>query len=282
MLFAPGNHPRKVEKCLTLGADAVILDLEDAVAVAEKVGTRGPVVDALQKPRNCLGYVRVNPFETDYCYGDLQAVVVAGVDGIVLPKVESASQLEAVEWLIQALERERDLPVGRIDLLPIIETALGIENLPDIVQADCRVQRLSFGAGDYTLDTNMTWTRDELELLDARSAVVRASRAAGLEPPIDSVWIEIQDDEGFLASCERVRGLGYAGKLCIYPTQVTTANAVFTPSDEQVATARRVVAAFEQAEREGSASIQLDGYMVDYPIVEKARQTLALFERISQ
>ncbi len=124
-LFAPGNHPRRVEKALTLGADAVILDLEDAVAVSEKAATRATVVAALGTPRRCRGYVRVNAVGTEWGFADLLAVVRPGVDGIVLPKVEGADQLRAVEWAVGALEREHGLSPGGIDLIPIIETALG-------------------------------------------------------------------------------------------------------------------------------------------------------------
>src|SRR5471032_1569458 len=116
-LFAPGNHPRRVEKALALDADAVILDLEDAVAVAEKVATRKTVVEALSKPRTCKGYVRVNAIGTQWCLGDVTEVVRPGIDGIVLPKVESAADLRTIDWLITNLERERGLPHGGIDLL---------------------------------------------------------------------------------------------------------------------------------------------------------------------
>jgi len=281
LMFAPGNHPRKVEKVFTLGADGVILDLEDAVAVDEKVATRQTVVDALQAPRSCMGYVRVNAFDTPYCYGDLCAVVTAGVDGIILPKVESSDQLLAVEWLMSNLESDAGLSPGSIDLLPIIETGLGVTALEDIASSDTRVRRLSFGAGDYTLDVNSAWSRNEEELAYARSRVVNVSRAAGLEPPLDTGWIEIKDDEGFADSVHRAKRYGFQGKLCIYPTQVAVTNDIFTPGEAELKRAQQIVDAFEEAEKAGSASIQIDGYFVDYPIVEKARRTLDLMARIN-
>ena len=131
----PGNHGRRVEKALTLGADAVILDLEDAVAIAEKVATRKTVVDVLSAPRRCKGYIRVNAIGTRWCMGDLMAVVRPGVDGIVLPKVESAADLRTIDWMITNLERERGLPMGSIDLMPIIETAAGFSRLDRILAA---------------------------------------------------------------------------------------------------------------------------------------------------
>jgi citrate lyase subunit beta/citryl-CoA lyase len=279
-LFAPGNHPRKLEKVFGVGADAVILDLEDAVATAEKPATRQTVVGALQRRRGCLGYVRVNAMNTEFCYGDLQAVVRPGLDGVILPKVESAWQLKAIDWLLAELERVNGLEVGNIDLMPIIETGAGMAVVNEIAGAGTRVRRLAFGAGDYMLDMGLAWTRGEEELNHARAAVAVASRAAGLEPPIDSVWVELKDKEGFEKSARRVLRMGYQGKMCIHPDQVAVTNGVFSPSDEEVANAERVVAAFLEAEAQGSASIQLDGHFIDYPFVYRAQRILAAAERI--
>jgi len=280
LLFAPGNHPRKVEKCLTLDADAVILDLEDAVANAEKEATRAVVVAALSTPRRALGYVRVNATDTPYCYGDIQAVVRPGVDGIVLPKLERPGDLETVDWLMAQLERDRGLPVGGIDVLPIIETGRGLKAIDEICGARSRMRRLSFGAGDFTLDMGLTWTEGEEELAFARAAIVLACRAAGLEPPLDTVHIDLGRLAVLRSATERARGMGFQGKLCIHPEQVPVVNEVFTPGEEEVALARRYMQAFEEAEAAGSASIQVDGHFIDYPIVEKARRTVALAEAI--
>jgi citrate lyase subunit beta/citryl-CoA lyase len=274
-LFAPGNHPRRVEKALTLDADAVILDLEDACPVADKIATRPVVVGALQGARRPRGFVRVNPLSTTFGYGDLVAVVRKGVDGIVLPKVETADELRTGEWLLTQLERENGLEPGSIDLMPIVETGKGLRNLDAIAHAATRVRRLAFGAGDFTLDMNLAWSREEGELLPYRTAFALASRAAGLEAPIDTVWVRVQDKEGFAASARRVRELGFQGKMCIYPDQIPVANAAFSPSPEQIAWAERVVAAFEEAEKSGSAAIQLDGQFLDYPIVYQAERVLA-------
>lgn len=274
-LFAPGNHVRRVEKALTLAADAVILDLEDAVAISEKAATRERVVQAAQQPRNGRLYIRVNAHSTEWCYADLVAVVRAGVDGLILPKVETPGQLRAADWVMSNLEAERGLPVGAIDLVPIIETALGVANIGAIARSCPRTKRMAFGAGDYTLDLGMVWSRDELELLPARAAVVNASRAAGIEPPLDTVWADLRDVEGFALSAKRAADLGFQGKMCIHPDQIATANAAFSPSPDQLAWALRVIAAFDEAEAKGLASIQLDGQFIDYPIVQRARQVAA-------
>jgi citrate lyase subunit beta / citryl-CoA lyase len=274
LLFAPGNHPRRVAKALSVETDAVILDLEDAVAVAEKPATRAVVGAATQRPRRGLLYVRVNAIDTEFCYGDLLAVVQTGLDGIILPKVESAAGVATIDWLLTQLERDRNVPRGAVDLIPIVETARGLQQIDAILSAGTRVRRVAFGAGDFTLDLNMTWSRNETELSYARAAIVTASRAAGIEAPLDTVWVDLSDLEGLAASARTALGCGFQGKMCIHPDQITVVNRVFTPSDAEIAFAERVCAAFARAEAEGSAAIQLDGKFIDYPIVYRAQRVL--------
>ncbi len=274
LLFAPGNHARRVEKALSLDADAVILDLEDAVAIAQKTATRAVVAAALEQPRRGLVYVRVNAVDTEFCHGDLGAVVQRGLDGIILPKVESAAGLATIDWLLAQLERERGLPSGAIDLIPIIETARGVQQIDVILAAGTRVRRVAFGAGDFTLDVGMAWSRGEAELAHARAVIVTASRASGIDAPLDTVWVELTDPEGLEASARTALGYGFQGKMCIHPDQIAVVNRVFTPSDADVAFAERVAAAFAAAEAAGSAAIQLDGKFIDYPIVYRARRVL--------
>jgi citrate lyase subunit beta / citryl-CoA lyase len=281
-LFAPGNHARRVEKAFNVGADAVILDLEDAVAIDEKRTSRHQVVAALQRERRCAGYVRVNAMETDYCFGDLMEVVQPGIDGIVLPKVETAAGLFAIDWLIAQLERDRGMAAGKLDLIPIIETAKGIDNIREIARCGSRVRRMAFGAGDFTLDANMPWSDHEDELAYARSALVTASRAAQLESPIDSVWVRLDNEAGLERSAARVLGVGFQGKMCIHPKQIPIVNAVFTPSDDEVRNAERIVDAFSKAEESGSAAFQLDGKFIDYPIVYRAKRLLETIAAIRE
>lgn len=274
LLFAPGNHARRVEKALSLEADAVILDLEDAVAIGEKPATRAIVAAVFARPRQGLLYVRVNAVDTEFCYGDLVAIVRPGLDGIILPKVESASGIATIDWLLAQLERDQSLPVGAIDLVPIIETARGVQQIDAILAAGTRVRRVAFGAGDFTLDVNMTWSRGESELAHARSVIVTASRASGIDAPLDTVWVDLTDQEGLETSARTALGSGFQGKMCIHPEQLAVVNRVFTPSDTEVAFAERVSAAFAKAEAEGSAAIQLDGKFIDYPIVYRAQRVL--------
>jgi citrate lyase subunit beta/citryl-CoA lyase len=282
-LFAPGNHARRVAKAFTLGADVVILDLEDSVAVSDKPAARKPVAAALSDAsRPGRGYVRVNAMGTPFCFRDLLETIGAGVAGVVLPKVESAADLHAIDWLLANLERERGLAVGSLDLMPMIETAVGVSRIDRILQARSlkpysgvwRVRRVAFGAGDYSHDLGLSPTHDEPELADARARVVLASRSAGLEAPVDSPWFHFKDREGFQRAIGRSRRGGFQGRLCIHPDQVADANDGYGPSVEEIAEAERIVAAFRAAEATGSAAIQLDGHMVDYPIVYRAERLL--------
>ena len=281
-LFAPGNVARRVEKALTLEADAVIVDLEDSVAVSEKPATRKLVAEALKRPRRPRGYLRVNAASTPFCYRDLVETVHKGVDGVLLPKVESAAELHAIDWLLAALEREQGLAEGSIDLIPQIETAAGVQRIERIVQArnlrqykaPWRVKRIAFGAGDYANDVGLTVSADEPELAEARARLVMICRAAGLENPIDSPWFHMKDADGFRRALERSRRGGFQGRLCIHPDQIAPVNSAYLPSAEELAHAERVVTAFREAEAKGAAAIQLDGQMIDYPIVHRAQALL--------
>jgi citrate lyase subunit beta/citryl-CoA lyase len=288
-LFAPGNHPRRVEKALGLDADAVILDLEDAVAVSDKEAARKPVAEALRRPRRGRGYVRVNAPATPYCYRDLVETLHAQVDGVFLPKVESAADLHAVDWLMAALERERGIAEGSIDLVPMVETAAGVARVDRILQARSlrpypgawRVKRVAFGAADFSLEAGLAPSLEEPELASARDRVVLASRAAGAQAPLDSPWFHLRDMDGFRRALERSRRGGFQGRLCVHPDQVPVANAAFTPSAEDVARAERIVAAFKAVEAKGGAAVEVDGQMVDYPVVHRAQALLETMREIA-
>lgn len=286
-LFAPANVARRVEKALTLEVDAVILDLEDSVATAEKVATRRLVVEALKAQRRSRLYVRVNAPSTPFCHGDLLEVIRKGVDGIVVPKIESAADLHAVDWVMAALERERGIAEGSLDLMPIIETAAGVQRVDRILQARSlrpypgawRVRRVAFGAADYANDVGLSPTLEEPELAGARERIVLSSRAAGMENPIDSPWFHFKETEAFRRSLERSRRGGFQGRLCVHPDQIAPVNAAYLPSAEELERARRIVAAFREAEARGEAAVQVDGLMVDYPVAHRAQALLDAVEK---
>jgi len=285
-LFAPGNHPGRVAKALALDADVVILDLEDSVAVSDKPAARKPVAQALAAlagaRKKIRGFVRVNAMGTPYCFRDLFDTIGPGVCGVVLPKVESAADLHAIDWMIANLERERGLETGALELMPIVETAIGVSRIDRLLQARrlkpysgaWRVRRVAFGAGDYSHDLGLVPTHEEPELANARSRLVLASRAAELEAPIDSPWFHFKDRDGFKRAIERSRRAGFQGRLCIHPDQIADANEGYGPTVEEIAEAERIVAAFRIAEATGSAAIQVGGSMVDYPIVYRAERLL--------
>jgi citrate lyase subunit beta/citryl-CoA lyase len=286
-LFAPGNVARRVEKALTLEADAVIVDLEDSVATAEKAATRKSVAAALERPRRGRGYVRVNAPSTVFCFSDLMETIHAKVDGVVLPKVESAADLHAIDWVLWNLERERGIPEGSIDLMPQIETAAGLHRIDRVLQArnlrpykgPWRVKRVAFGAADYSHELGLTVSLGEEELADARARVVLASRAAGLEGPIDSPWFHFKEPGAFSRALERSRRGGFQGRLCVHPDQIAPVNGAYMPSAEELARAERIVVAFRQAEARGEAAVQVDGQMVDYPVAYRAQALLDLVQK---
>lgn len=282
LLFAPGNVARRVEKALSLTADVVVLDLEDAVPLSEKENVRPAVAAALKQTRSAACYVRINALGTGLTIDDLAAVVFPGLDGIVLAKAELPSDLEKTDWYISYLEKKRSIAAGTIDLIPLIENARGIENAPAIAGAVPRVKRLCFGAVDYTADLGVNLTADGSEIFYARARLVNASRAAGLEPPIDTVYTEIRDAGGLVRDSHRARRLGFQGKLVIHPGQIETVNRIFSPSEEEIDFARKVIAAFEEAEAKGHAAITLEGgKFIDYPVAQNARRLLQLAKLIS-
>ena len=281
-LFTPANVARRVEKALGLEADAVILDLEDSVAPSDKALSRPAVVAALARQRQCLLYVRCNAPSTSWCYGDLVHTVRKGLDGVVVPKVESAADLHAIDWLLANLEREHGMAEGSLDLMPQVETAAGVQRVDRILQARSlrpyagpwRVKRLCFGAADYANDMGLSPTLDEAELADARARIVLASRAAGVEGPIDSPWFHFKETAAFARALERSRRGGFQGRCCVHPDQIAPVNEAYMPGAEEVASAQRIVAAFAEAEKRGAAAIQVDGQMIDYPIVHRAQKLI--------
>ncbi|MEE9276086.1 MAG: CoA ester lyase [bacterium] len=291
LLFAPGNRERFLAKVGKAGADAVILDLEDAVPLKEKEATRRALPEAVGRIAGEDGaavFVRVNPladvtgFSAACGAEDIGALVRPPLAGIVLPKVEGPEQVLVADRLLREGEGKRGMAPEGVALIALVENARGVERADAIAAAGVggRPFLLAFGAGDYTNDLGIEWPRDEFSLDYPRARVAAASRAGGRGRPVDTVWVRLEDEEGLIASAERARALGMFGKLCIHPKQVGPVNEVFTPTEGEAARAREVAAAFEAAAARGEASVTVDGRMVDYPIVDAARKTLALVEAV--
>jgi citrate lyase subunit beta/citryl-CoA lyase len=218
--------------------------------------------------------VRINALDTRFAHGDLAAVVVPGVDGVILPKGQNSADIQIADWVLGQWERERGLVAGGIEVLPIIETAKGLENVSQILAASRRVQRAAFGAGDWARDTGMAWVPGNPGLVAARFRLAVTSRALGKQPPVDTAFTGIRDGDGFTAEAIAARDLGYQGKFCIHPDQVALANSAFSPSPEEVARARAVWTAFAENEAKGIAAITVDGAFIDYPVAAQARMVL--------
>jgi citrate lyase subunit beta/citryl-CoA lyase len=275
LLFCPATVPKRVRKLPSLGADAVAIDIEDAVADSRKVGARNDVLAVIDEFADTRTYVRVNHPSTGLTEGDIKAIVHPNLDGIVLPKVEGpATVAAAAQWLGEA-ERERGMEAGRTRILVLVESGLGIHKAAESLAADDRVETAIFGYVDYMLDVgiNVIDTSDDSEeLLYARSSLVLAARVAGCRQPLDGPFIDIDDKERFLRQCSQGRALGFAGKMLIHPSQVELTHQGFRPPPEEVEQATRIVAAFDQAEAEGTAAIVVDGRLVDYPVAMRARR----------
>ncbi len=279
-LFVPGNNSKRVAKALVAGADVVLLDLEDAVALGEKETARAEAVAALSMERKGRVFVRVNGLGTPYCLADLAAVVVPGLDGIMLPKTESREDVIIADWVIGQLERQRGITPGTVELLPLVETAAGVERSLEIARASSRVCRLAFGAIDYTLDIGTGLSKGGSELFYARSKLVNTSRLAGIAAPIDTVYPDVRDLEGLAADCAAARQLGMGAKLVIHPDQIPLVRETFAPGAAEIAWAKKVVAAFAAAEADGVAAIAVDGKFIDYPVAARAKQIVAAAEAL--
>ena len=255
LLFVPASRPERFDKALGSGADAVIVDLEDAVAPADKDAARAALAAWLDPAHPVL--VRINAADTPWFAADLELLVRPGVSAVVLPKAEYPDDVVVASRA-----------GGGLAVLPLIESALGFEQRRALAHAD-RVERLIFGHIDFQADLNMRATEEEL--LPFRTALVLASRLAGIAAPIDGVCTAIDDAELLQADALRARRLGFGGKLCIHPRQVAVVNRCFAPSAEEVAWAQRVIAADTAS---GGAAVAVDGKMVDRPVVLRAQAIL--------
>jgi citrate lyase subunit beta / citryl-CoA lyase len=275
-LILPVNVPRFVEKAHLRGADAVMLDLEDAVPAREKASARRLVREAI--PRVARGgaevFVRVNHGPTDL-RDDLEASVWPTLDGICLPKTESAGEIERLEAQVADLERRRGMTPGRIELTAIIETPRGVLSAEAIAGASRRIRSMSLGPEDYCLALGVEPSADGVELRYALSKVVTVCKAAGIAPMglLGSI-AGFRDLGAFERAASRAHHLGCVGASCIHPDQVAILNRVFSPPTEDVARARKAAEAFEAGLRNGTASVSVDGAMVDTPVYRRATHTL--------
>lgn len=275
MLFLPGNNPNMIMNGEYLGADSIILDLEDAVSPDEKDAARKLVRNALKwmsfGKREVI--VRINALNTPYWEDDLKEIIPLELDMIMPTKVSGGDDIRTLDAKMAEIEQAHGLPAGGIGMIPLLETALGIENAFEIAKASPRVAALYLGAEDLSADLRCARTKEGGEIAYARGRLVCAARAAGIEA-YDTPFTDVEDLTGLEADARVAKGLGYTGKAVISPRHVDIVNTVFTPGEAEVAHAREVFAAIEEAGRRGKGAISLHGKMVDAPIVQRARLVL--------
>lgn len=273
MLFMPGNNPGMLQNGGVFGADALILDLEDAVAPQEKDAARLLVSQALQTVDYATSekVVRINPLDT-FAAEDIKAIVPCRPDALLVPKVEKPEDIIEVVRMAAAAEQPGQPPVK---LIALLETPAGIAEAYRIAKADARVVALAFGAEDYTAALGAKRTKEGTEIFSARSIVVNSAAAAGIQS-IDTPFTDVNDREGLLEDTELAKQLGFKGKLAINPRQIDDIHKVFNPTDKDIDWAQRVIKSIRKAEAEGSGVASLDGKMVDAPIVARAERILYL------
>jgi citrate lyase beta subunit len=276
LLYTPGDDERKVRKAAGLDVDCVCLDLEDGVAAGRKQAARETVARALQtldfgrSERLC----RINAPGSGLEQADLEAVLPARPDGVLVPKVSDAEQVRRVSARLEAHERAQGWQVGGIRLLVLVESARAVLNLPQIAAADPRLAALIFGAEDLAGDLGATRTPEAWEVFYARSAVVTAAAAFGLQA-LDMVCVDFRDLESLRAEALQGAALGFAGKQAIHPDQVAPVQEAFTPSPQAITRAQRLVEAYRQHQAAGAGAFAVDGKMVDRPMVRAAEGLLA-------
>ena len=281
MLFLPGNTPNMLINGNCLGADAVIFDLEDAVSPNEKDAARILVRNTMRYMdfRGCEIIVRINSIDTAFWKKDIDAILPQQPGLILLPKTSSAADVLEADAYISQVEEKLGLAKNTVGLMPLIETAMGVENAFAIASATKRVRALFLGAEDLTADLQCKRTKEGREIEYARTRLVVAARAAGVDV-YDTPFTDVNDDEGILKDASYAKALGFTGKASISPRHVEVINAVFSPTQKDVDYAYEVMEAIALAEEQGKGAIALHGKMIDAPIVNRAKQTIAMAEAL--
>ena len=275
-LYVPGNRKDLIEKAVEYGFDALIIDLEDTVPIHLKEQTRWEVADIIPKLKDVCT-VRINS-EPSYLEEDLNAVVSKHIYGVVIPKVESVTLVEKVDDILNVLERERSLEANSIKLLLLIESALGVVKCFEIASAARRVETVIFASmqdGDLHRDLKCEWSIEGTEFLYARSKVLLDARAAGLKYVLDGAFGNIKDEEALRKDCDLSRRLGYDGRTLIDPKQLPIAREVYSTSSHKLSYYKRMVRAFEEAEKEGLAAVSFEGHFIDYATYKMAKEELS-------
>jgi citrate lyase subunit beta/citryl-CoA lyase len=287
MLYVPGNSMRMITSAASRPADAVILDLEDAVPIADKETARIMIRDSIRlfRPTETCTFVRVNSLNSGSTAEDLEFVVVDELDGVMLPKTEGSSDVVKLDEMLAKTEKSSGLKPESLKIIPLIETAKGVVRAFEIASASSRVVAVAFGAGDYYRDLGRDvslLSRDETELLFARSQIVVASRAAGTQA-VDTPFLGLlTDKERFLNGTKLALQLGFKGKQVIHPSQIEPVNSIFSPSRNEIDSAKRLVAAFGEAQARGLGAASFEGRMIDCMSYKQAKDLLGIAEAMAK
>ena len=276
LLFMPGDNLHKIEKGASLNTDSIIMDLEDGVALTQKTAARQTVTQALETLDfgRSERLIRINPASVPMFSDDLSGTIGAQPEGYVIPKVESAEQVQFISDWITLFEAEQGWPPDAIRLIAIIESARGIVNLGAIAAADPRLDALAFGAEDFASSIGATRTAAGTEVLYARSTVITYAAAFNLQA-IDTPFVHLQDETGLMADAAFAAQLGYTGKFAIHPRQIAPIAAAFNPTPDAISYAQRVLDANADQQHNGAGVFELDGKMIDMPMVRAAETVLA-------
>lgn len=279
ILYMPGDNWKMITKSITLGVDSICMDMEDGVAINKKQEARETIAKALRELDfgSSEKLARINSVGSGWEQGDIEAVLPYQPDGIVIPKVESYEQIEWASKIIESAELKHGWKVNSIRILIGLETAKGILNLKEIASHP-RLDAIIFGGEDFAASIGATRTSDAIELLYARQAVIVACAANDLQA-IDIVTIDYKDEANLKRESEFGAGLGFSGKQIIHPNQVSVVQTAFTPSDEAIAYAKRIIETFESSQKEGKGAYSLDGKMIDMPLLKHAQKVLARAKR---
>ncbi|PRR80573.1 Citrate lyase subunit beta [Clostridium liquoris] len=277
MMYVPGNNPSMIKDAHIYGADSIMFDLEDSVSLKEKDTARFLVYNALKSVdyEGIEKVVRVNGLDTSFGLDDFKAIVRAKADVIRLPKTEKAEDIVEADKLITSIEKEVGIEVGTIKLMAAIESAIGIVNAYSIAKASPRLVAIAIGAEDFVTDMKTTRSPEGVELLTARSQVLLAARAAGIYA-LDTVFSDINDQEGFIREVKLIKQLGFDGKSVINPKQIAPVHKIYTPTQKEIEKSIKVLEAIKEAEGRGAGVASLNGKMIDGPIVERARRIIEL------
>lgn len=276
MLFMPGNNPGMLQNAAIMGADSIILDLEDAVSLTEKDSARILVREAIKTMdySDVEVVVRINPLDTEFGPEDLDVIARVKPDTIMVPKANEESIKKADEILTK-IEEEMGFPKGGINLVALVETAYGLETVYEVIRASSRVNGVLLGGEDLTADLEIKRTKEGEEIFYARNRIATACKACRIHA-IDTPFTDTNDMEGLRKDTAKAKSLGMTGKSSINPRQIDTIHEVYAPREEEIIHAQRVLKAMEEAKKEGKGVFSLDGKMVDAPIINRAKKTVSL------